>query len=382
MLIIYQGGNFMAKIAEVIQLMGQIAPSRLAEEWDNVGLQVGDTEQKVENVLIALDFNKDVMQEAKDKNCQLIITHHPLIFNGIKSVNTHNQTGKLIIDLIKNNIALFSAHTNLDIAEEGLNDYLINKFDVENIELLKTTAKDNYYKLVTFVPADNLEEIKNALFEKGAGEFKNYSHSGFYQKGRGNFKPLAEADPYLGEKNKINEVEEFRFETIVSKQNLDKVISQLIKTHPYEQPAWDLYKMENLAEEKGIGRTADLKKEVDLTQFLNEVKEKFELENLKYVESNQKKLKKIALCSGSGADFIKDAFYKGADLYLTGDLKYHEAQMAEELGIALIDFGHYGSEKFVRELLLEKLKEKSNKKLKSEVTFIKSEIKTSPWDYL
>ena len=372
----------MAKIAEVIQLMGQIAPSRLAEEWDNVGLQVGDTDPEVENVLIALDFNRDLLQEAKEKNCQLIITHHPLIFNGIKSVNTHSQTGELIIDLIKNNIALFSAHTNLDIAENGLNDYLIKKLDVKNIELLKITEKNNYYKLVTFVPADNLEDLKNALFAKGAGEFKNYSHSGFYQKGKGNFKPLALADPYLGEKNKVNEVEEYRFETVVSKKNLDKVIKKLLKVHPYEEPAWDLYKMENLTEEKGIGRIAELKKEIELSQFLREVKEKFELESLKFVESEKQIIKNIALCSGSGADFIKDAFYKGADLYLTGDIKYHEAQLAEELGLALIDFGHYGSEKFVRELLLNKLKQKANKKLNSEVNFIKSEIKTSPWDYL
>lgn len=370
----------MAKVAEIIQLMGKIAPAALAEDWDNVGLQVGNTDQEVENVIIALDFNKNVLEEAKEKNCQLIITHHPLIFNGIKSVNNQNETGRLILELIKNDIALFSAHTNLDIAEDGLNDYLINKFDVENISLLKTTAENNYYKLVSYIPESDFEAVVEALYNKGAGEYKNYSHSGFYQKGKGSFKPHKNSKPYIGEKEKVNEVDEYRFETIVAENNLDKVIRELLKVHPYEEPAWDLFKMENLKAKEGIGRVADLKKAVKLDSFLKESKEIFNLEYLKYVAAEEK-IERIALCSGSGADFIKDAYYKGADLYLTGDVKYHEAQLAEELGISLIDFGHYGSEKFVKELLFKKLTDNLNSKLKKEVNFYKSDLKTNPWNY-
>jgi len=370
----------MAKAAEVMQLMGELAPARLAEDWDNVGVQVGDASQDVENVLLALDFNQKVLAEAVEKKCQLIITHHPFIFNGIKSVDTQNQSGKLIFELIKNNISLFSAHTNLDIAEAGLNDYLIKKLDVDNISILKITNSQNYHKLVTFIPKASFESVRDALYAKGTGKYKNYSHSGFYQQGKGNFKPLVDSEPYLGEKGKLNEVEEYRLETIVAPENLDQVIKELLKVHPYEEPAWDLYQMDNLKSKKGIGRIANLKSEMELDSFLDKIKEVYELDLIKVVKA-KKKIKRIALCSGSGADFIKDAHFKGADLYLTGDVKFHEAQTAEELGMSLVDFGHYGSEKFVKELLFEQLNKRASTKLKKEVTFIKSEVNTDPWNY-
>lgn len=370
----------MAKIAEIIGLMGQIAPVRLAEDWDNVGLQVGNPDQKVKNVLTVLDFNQQVLAEAERKNCQLIISHHPLIFKGLKSVNSQNEKGRLILELAKKEIALFSAHTNLDIAAGGLNDFLINKLPVKNVSLLKVTGAQNFYKLVTFVPESNLRELKEALYQKGAGRYNDYSHSSFYHKGSGNFKPSAAAEPYIGEKNKLNTVSEYRFETIVAEKNIDKVIKKLLKVHPYQEPAWDLYKLENLRDESGIGRTADLKREFDFAEFLTKIKAEFELKQLKYVKVKDK-VKKIALCSGSGSDFIKAAKQKGADLYLTGDLKYHEAELAAELGLNLIDFGHYGSEKFVKDLLVKKLTEEAGSKIKKEVNFIKSELNTSPWNY-
>ncbi len=370
----------MIKAAEILQLMGKIAPANLAEDWDNVGLQVGDPKQEVKNVLIALDFNRNVLDEALEKDCQLIVTHHPFIFNGLKSINTQNQSGSLIFDLIKNDIVLFSAHTNLDIAENGLNDYLIKKLDVNNISLLKSTKSQNYHKLVTFVPKSDFKALKDALYAKGAGKYNNYSHSGFYHQGTGNFKPLAESSPYLGEKGSVNEIEEYRFETVVSDDKIDQVVKELLRVHPYEEPAWDLYKIENLKSKKGIGRVADLKTEIDLDAFLDKIKEIYDLDQIKVVKAKNT-VKRIALCSGSGADFIKDAYYQGADLYLTGDIKYHEAQLAEELGINLVDFGHYGSEKFVRELLLERLNSEASTKLKKELKFLKSEVNTCPWNY-
>ncbi|SIQ73370.1 Nif3-like dinuclear metal center hexameric protein [Halanaerobium kushneri] len=370
----------MAKVAEVVQLVGELAPGRLAEDWDNVGLQVGDLNQEVENVLLALDFNNEIFTEALDKNCQLIITHHPFIFNGIKSVDAQSESGKLIYGLIKNDISLFSAHTNLDIAEGGLNDYLIRKLDVENISVLKTTSSLNYYKLVTFIPEGSFKNVRDALYAEGAGKYKNYSHSGFYQQGNGNFRPLENSDPYLGQKDSLNQVNEYRFETIVAPENLDKVVKTLLREHPYEEPAWDLYQMENLKNEKGIGRIADLKEEIELQTLIEKIKEVYSIDQLKVVEQKNK-IKRIALCSGSGADFIKDAYYQGADLYLTGDIKFHEAQTAEELGLSLIDFGHYGSEKFVRDLLAASLKTKASTKLNKELNFIKSELNTNPWTY-
>lgn len=370
----------MVKAAEIIQLMAKIAPASLAEDWDNVGMQVGDDLQEVKNILIALDFNREVLNEAVQKNCQMIITHHPFLFEGIKSINTQNESGRLIFELIKNNICLFSAHTNLDIADGGLNDYLSQKLKIKNTAILKVTKNINYYKLITYIPKDNLSEVKEALYEKGIGRYKNYSHCGFYHQGKGNFKALEGSDPYLGEKHQLNEVEEYRFESIVKEDNLDKVIKKLLKVHPYEEPAWDLFKMENMSEKKGIGRIGKLQEEIDLDSLIVKIKGIFQLDLMKVVKAKNK-IKKIAICSGSGADFIKDAYYKGADLYLTGDVKYHEAQKAEELGMSLIDIGHYGSEKFVKELLFEKLQQKANKKINKNINFIISEIKTRPWDY-
>lgn len=370
----------MVKVAEVIELMSKIAPGSLAENWDNVGLQVGDPNQEIENVLIALDFNQAVLEEAIAKKCKLIITHHPLIFQGIKSVNTQNKSGKLIFDLIKNGISLFSAHTNLDIVQNGLNDYLIKKLDVENIEILEITSSQNYKKLVTYIPESSLKEVKNALYKQGAGKYNDYSHTGFYQLGEGNFKPLANAEPYLGQKNELNQVKEYRFETIIAPKDITNVVQELLKVHPYQEPAWDLYQMDNLKTENGIGRIADLKTETEFDFLLDKIKNVYDLDVVKVVKMKNK-IKKVAICSGSGADFIKTAYYQGADLYLTGDVKYHEAQTAEELGINLVDFGHYGSEKFVRELLAERLREEAAPKLNHNLKFIKSAIKTRPWDY-
>ena len=369
----------MAKIEEVIQLMGEVAPVRLAEDWDNVGLQVGDSSLESNNVLISLDLNAAVLKEAKAKNCGLIITHHPLIFKAINSVNSQTETGRLIMELIKNDITLFSAHTNLDIAEGGLNDYLADKLDLINIEILNVSREDNYYKLVVFVPEDHLQNLKDLLYENGAGRIGNYSHSGFTVSGTGSFKPLADSEPFLGEKNKVNNVKEYRLETIVKAEDSNKITKKMIKAHPYEEPAWDLYKLENIKDSKGIGRIAYLNNALTLEEFIIKVKNKLSLNNFKYVGSKDKMIKKVAICSGSGADFIKDAAFNGVDLYLTGDLKYHEAQLAEELNMALIDFGHYGSEKFVKELLYEKLTKKAEQKSLQNINFIKSQENTNPW---
>lgn len=282
----------MAKIEEIIQLMGEIAPVRLAEDWDNVGLQVGDSSLKINNVLISLDLNAAVLKEAKAKNCGLIITHHPLIFKAINSVNSQSETGRLIMDLIKNEIALFSAHTNLDIAAGGLNDHLTDKLDLINVEILNVSREENYYKLVVFVPESHLQDLKDSLYENGAGRIGNYSHSGFVVSGTGSFKPLAESEPFIGEKNKVNNVEEYRLETIIKAEDISKITKKMIKAHPYEEPAWDLYKLENIKESKGIGRIAYLDAPLTLEEFIIIVKNKLSLESFKYVGSKDKTIKK------------------------------------------------------------------------------------------
>jgi len=371
----------MPKVDQVLQMMGEIAPVGLAEDWDNVGIQVGNTGEDVENVLLALDLNSDVLEEAKANNCGLIITHHPLIFNGIKSINSQSETGRLIMELIKNDITLFSAHTNLDIAEGGINDYLADKLKLKELDKLSITEKKDYYKLVVFVPEEGLEAVKEAVYNNGAGRIGNYSHSGFSVQGTGSFKPLEGSEPFLGEKHKVNEVAEYRLETIIKAEDADKISRKILKAHPYEEPVWDLYKIQNMYQEIGLGRIGYLEKSKKYEDLLAEIKDIFSLDNLRYTGDKGRDIKKIALCSGSGADFIKAAAFNGADLYLTGDVKYHEAQLAEELDMALIDFGHYGSEKFVKDLLYEKLTFKAEEKGLKNLQFYKSEVNTNPWNY-
>ncbi|MGM0602343.1 MAG: Nif3-like dinuclear metal center hexameric protein [Bacillota bacterium] len=371
----------MAKAQEIISLMGEIAPVKLAEEWDNVGLQIGDLSNEVNKVLLALDLNTEVIDEAVDNNCNMIITHHPVIFNGINSVSSESAVGDMIIRLIKNDIIVFSAHTNLDIVEEGLNDFICRKLGIEDFQPLDVTQIGNYYKFVVFVPENHIENIKSAVFKNGGGKLGNYSHSGFVSKGKGSFKPLKGSEPYIGSTEKIEEVDEIRLETIVAEDKLDKVLKAVLKAHPYEEAAYDIYEIKRTSNVDGIGRIGYLTDTMLLGDYINTVKEKLNLPYLKFVGKKDKKIKKVAVCNGSGADFIKKAGYKGADLYLTGDIKYHEAQHAEELDLALIDIGHYESEIWVKELLYDKLTSLAEKRNKKDVEFIISAVNTNPWNY-
>ncbi|RCW45371.1 MULTISPECIES: Nif3-like dinuclear metal center hexameric protein [unclassified Halanaerobium] len=371
----------MTKAQEIISLMGEIAPVRLAEKWDNVGLQIGDLNNEVEKILLTLDLNNEVIDEAVKKSCNMIITHHPVIFNGINSVSSESAVGQMIIRLIKNDIIVFSAHTNLDIAEEGLNDYICNKLGIKDFQPLDVTQSENYYKFVVFVPENYIEEIKSAVYENGGGEIGKYSHSGFYLQGKGSFKPLEGSSPYIGSTGKISEVDEIRLETVVAEDKIDQVLKSVLKVHPYEEVAYDIYKIDRKSKISGIGRIGYLKEKILLNDYLNIVKEELNLPYLKFVGNKNKEIKKVAVCNGSGADLTQKAIYKGADLYLTGDVKYHEAQYAEEMGLALIDIGHYESEIWVKKLLYQKLTCYADKENKKDVEFVISNINTNPWNY-
>jgi len=311
----------------------------------------------------------------------MIITHHPVIFNGINSVSSESVVGQMIIRLIKNDIIVFSAHTNLDIAQEGLNDYICNKLGIKNFHPLEVTKSENYYKFVVFVPKNYIDEIKSAVYENGGGKMGKYSHSGFYLQGKSSFKPLEGSSPHIGSTGKISEVDEIKLETVVAEDKIDQVLKAVLKVHPYEETAYDIYKIDRKSKVSGIGRIGYLKGEILLDDYLNTVKKELNLPYLKFVGDKNKKIKKAAVCNGSGADLIKKAAYKGADLYLTGDVKYHEAQYAEEMDLALIDIGHYESEIWVKDLLYQKLTSYADKRNKKDVEFVISNINTNPWNY-
>lgn len=341
------------KCSEIIAVMETIAPTYLAESWDNVGLQIGSQERDVNKVLLTLDITEEVVDEAIDKGVQLIIAHHPFIFNGLMSINMDELKGKLLEKMIKNDIGLYVAHTNLDKAELGLNDFIAQKLHIEKRKPLKKSEQETFYKIVVYVPVDYTQDILDVLGECGAGFIGNYSHCTFRTVGKGTFKPEDGADPFIGEEDELAVVEENRIESIVTGKILQNLISGLKAVHPYEEMAYDLYPLENedLEVREGLGRIGYLKEAMPPDAFVEMVKDALQLDFVRTAGTPPDVVEKAALCTGSGAEFIGLAKVQGADVYITGDIKYHDAQRAEENNLWVIDAGHFGTEKMVVSLL-------------------------------
>ncbi|MFW6007283.1 MAG: Nif3-like dinuclear metal center hexameric protein [Halanaerobiales bacterium] len=366
--------------SKLVSIISQLIPDKFSCEWDNCGIQVAtDMEKQINKILITLDVNMDILKEAENKNCDMILSHHPLIFDSLNSITNKSLKEKIIIKAIKNDIIIYTAHTNLDIAPEGLNSYLAQKLKLQNIKPLKITDTEKLYKLIVYIPEDNLEKVREAILDAGAGHIGNYSHTSFSIKGEGTFKPLSESNPYSGKIGEINKTNEYKWETIIKKDQIEIIKSILFKVHPYEEVAYDLYSLNNSGEKYGIGRIGDLSDRLTLENYLDLIKKKLDIDyRIKYLGNNKKEIKKVALCSGSGADFITDAKKAGADVYITGDIKFHEAQLAEAIDLPLIDAGHYDTEKVVKDFWLDKFKELVDLE-NEDIKLIKSQINTNPW---
>lgn len=332
--------------------MEKWAPNYLIEQWDNSGLQIGNPEQKINKILVALDLDKRVLNKALELGANMIITHHPIIFSPLKSINKLNYKEGLIYHVIKNNLVVFSAHTNLDMADGGVNDVLAERLGLENTRILKPIYGESLYKLAVFVPHSHRNLLLEKLGDAGAGLIGDYSHCTYNIDGVGTFKPLAGANPYLGKVNQLERVEEARIETLVQEKDLNKVIRAIIQAHPYEEVAYDIYKLKNKGKEFGYGKIGEIK-ERPLEEYIEIVKKELDLEHIIVYGDSKRMVKKVAVCGGSGANFIKDAAMKGADIYITGDIKYHDAQHGDEMGLTILDAGHFHTEK----VILAKIKE-------------------------
>ncbi|MCR1897879.1 Nif3-like dinuclear metal center hexameric protein [Irregularibacter muris] len=337
------------KCQTIIEVMEQLAPKSLAEQWDNVGLQIGHPRADIQKVLVSLDLTEEVIQEAIAHGANMIITHHPFIFQPLKHIRWDLPTGRLIKELIQHEIVLYAAHTNLDIAQQGLNDMLAQKLSLQNIEILSQTGQEKLYKIVVFVPKGHEEQIRDVLSNKGAGWIGNYSHCTFQTPGTGTFKPLEGTNPFIGNIGKIEYTQEYRLETIVPQSDLSKVIKAMIKAHPYEEVAYDIYPLENQGKVFGIGRIGNLQQPISYEDFLQSIKNILNINRLRLSGPIPSSIKRVALCTGSGAQFMHQAARQGGDVYITGDVKYHEAQQAKDLGICLIDAGHFATEVIVIE---------------------------------
>lgn len=358
------------KVKDVINFIEKSFPLNLAEDWDNTGLQVGSYDNIVKHALIALDINQAVVDKAIENKAELIITHHPMIFKGIKKINYDTSQGRLIKSLINNDITVYSAHTNLDAGENGLNQLLATRLGLTEIKPLYKGKQDKLVKLVIYVPFTHMEEVRQAINDAGSGNIGSYSDCSFRTPGIGTFKPGEDTNPFIGQPGKLEEVKEYRFETVLYESNLEAVIETMKKVHPYEEVAYDLYELGNDGKNYSMGRLGFLSEQTSLQDFAKSVKTKLELDHLRVVGDLSKPVKKIAVISGAGTSLMNEVINKGVDVLVTGDVKYHEARDAQEMGLAIIDAGHQGTEEIVVSWLKDWLNMESNLGIKFSIALL------------
>jgi dinuclear metal center YbgI/SA1388 family protein len=363
------------KLKDISSYLDNIVPISYQESYDNAGLQAGDPEMEINSALVALDVTEDVIDEAVESGCNLIVSHHPLIFNPLKKITGRTYVERAIIKAIKNEIAIYSSHTNLDILKDGVSRKMAEKLNLHDIKVL-SPLKNHLLKLVTFIPEDHFEKVREAVFGAGAGVTGNYDNCSFSHPGTGSFRAGTGSNPYVGEKGRIHFEKEIRFETILPAHLKEGVIKALITSHPYEEVAYDIYALENEYNEAGLGCTGKLSADMEETDFLKHISNVFNAGGVRFSKLTGKKIKSVALCGGSGIGLLGDAISSGADVFVTSDIKYHDFCNAGNI-ILLVDTGHYESEKFSTEILYDLI-------IKKFPTFAVrfSETNTNPINYL
>jgi dinuclear metal center YbgI/SA1388 family protein len=342
------------KIKDIAEKIEKITPLKLAQDWDNVGLLIGDPQQNIKNILLTIDITKDVLAEAKRSKTNLIISYHPVIWDGLKKINQDN----IVHDLIQADIAVFSIHTALDAVIGGVNDGLaeiVGIVDGKPIGDYVESPQGSNYKLVVFIPAESAAKVSNAIFAAGAGTIGNYSNCGFITEGTGTFLPLAGARPAIGKKGKLEKVNEIRFETIVPAEKLNNCIAAMKKAHPYEEPAFDVFKLYDNQSKFGLGRIGKLQRPMHLNKILERIKKHTGARAFGIIGDQKRLIKTAAVCAGSCGKIIISIIAAKADLYLTGELKHHQALAAQEAGLTCICLSHTVSERFILRKLAKQL---------------------------
>lgn len=347
------------RVQDLLGLLHGLYPPDLAEEWDNVGLQVGDPAAPVERILVALDPTSAALAAASAEGAQLLVTHHPLLFKPLRRLTPDDPVGRVVWQAVRDGVAIAAAHTNLDVAADGLNCWLADRLGLTAAEPLQDVP-GRLLKLVVFVPAEHAEQVAEALFAGGAGQIGAYDQCSFRTPGVGTFRPGSGTTPFIGEIGQRARVEEVRLETIVPQRRLNKVLDKLIKAHPYEEVAYDLIPLANQLPGAGLGRIGRLAGPVALTVLADRVKAVLESSSLRLVGAPEREVAKVAVCGGSGAGLIHEAKRQGADVLVTGDIKYHEARLAEELDLALLDAGHFATERLAAGKLAARLGEEAS----------------------
>ncbi len=341
------------KINEIISALEKFAPPQYQENYDNAGLIAGSAHWNCTGALICLDSTEEIIDEAIVSGCNLVIAHHPIIFSGLKKITGSDYIERTIIKAIKNDVAIYAIHTNLDNVIEGVNKKICLKLGLKNLKILNP-KKALLKKLVTYCPIANAEKVRNALFNAGAGNIGNYSECSFNISGQGTFKGNKKTNPYIGKQGSRHTENEIRIEMIFESILEKKIISALKGAHPYEEVAYDIYALENYYQHAGSGMMGELDKALDTKKFLLSVKQHLKTKTIKHTVLVNKKVKRIAVCGGAGFFLLKNAIAAGADMFITSDIKYHQFFDADKK-IVLADVGHYESEQFTSELLYEML---------------------------
>ena len=344
------------KLFEITNFLEALAPLNYQEDYDNAGLIVGYPNDEINAALVTLDCTELIVDEAIAKNCNLIIAHHPIVFKGLKKLNGKNYVERTVLKAIKNNIALYAIHTNLDSVHNGVNAEICKRLGIVNTQTL-VPKTGILKKLVTFCEQKDADNLRDALFNAGAGNISNYSDCSFNIDGTGTFKGNEQSNPTLGKAGVREYASETRIEVIFKTQDERKILTALFQNHPYEEVAYDIYALENRLQSVGSGMVGELAAELAGEDFLRLVKNNMQAQVLRHTQILSKKIKKVAVCGGSGSFLLKNAIAAGADAFVTADFKYHEFFDAEDK-IMIVDMGHFESEQFTSNLLIDNIQEK------------------------
>ncbi|CAN5841845.1 Nif3-like dinuclear metal center hexameric protein [soil metagenome] len=343
----------MTKVSEVVRVLEQLAPPAYQESYDNVGLQTGNPEDQVSGVLVTLDCTPEVVQEAIDRECNLIVAHHPVIFKALRQLTGRNTVEKTIIEAIRKGIGIYACHTNLDHVQHGVNAKISQKLGLTRTKVLAPKAQ-TLTKLVTFCPPENTAQVLLALHQAGAGHIGEYADCSFRMRGTGRFTPSESANPHLGKQGKPEEVQEDRIEVLLPDYLQHQVLRALQEAHPYEEVAYYLTSLQNLNQEVGAGMVGELAAPMEEQEFLEYLKQAMHLTQVRHTPFIGKAVERVAVCGGAGSFLTAQAIRAGADVLVTADLKYHEF-FAAEGKIVLADIGHYESEVFTKEIFFEEI---------------------------
>jgi dinuclear metal center YbgI/SA1388 family protein len=364
----------------LIQHFESWSPKSLAVEGDKNGLMIGTLNKPITKVMIALDVLEEVIDEAIEGEVDLIVAHHPLLFRPLKKIDIKTPHGRIVAKAIKHDITIYAAHTNLDVANGGVNDMMAQALRLRNVEVLSTTQVCSLKKVVVFVPETHSKQVREAMSAAGAGHIGNYSHCTFNSTGQGTFMPEEGTNPFIGQQGDLEFVDEIKIETIVPNYLQNKVIQAIMKAHPYEEPAYDVYPLDNKGEVLGLGRIGKLEQSMTLADFAKQVKQAFDVQGARVVGDLTAEVRKVAVLGGDGNKYMKDAIFKGADVIVTGDVYYHVAHDAMMEGLHIIDPGHN-----VEKIMKQGVKAFFDQYLESnnfQTTVITSNLNTDPFQFV